>query len=289
MDQRTLLLHSLLNSVVSVRTEDTERIPKNGPLLIVCNHSDLIDPVIQGMYSGRGLCYLAKAELFGDNPERRIRRFLERARRAGAPTILMDVLEELTALISQMFADARLLPVVRAYRSGDAAGSIKYYDEVVQKVTELLERGEAVVIYPEGSRSQNGKLQRFRGLAARIALQTGVRIVPTAISGAFGFSDLNRWISDRQKSSRSIIYRVGEVIDPRDFQAPDAKVSKENIKNLTQRLQDDVAALLERRPRRPRAKRATKKEAPPQKKKASRKKKGGGKKATAGKKGKSSK
>lgn len=279
MDQRTLLLHSLLNSVVSVRAEDTERIPKSGPLLIVCNHSDLIDPLIQAMYSGRGLCYLAKAELFGDHPERRIRRFLERARRAGAPEILTDILEELTALLSQMFADARLLPVVRAYRGGDAAGSVRYYDEVVQKVTELLDRGEAVVIYPEGSRSQDGRLQRFRGLAARIALTARVPIVPTAISGAFGFSDLNRWISDRQRTSRSISYRVGEVIDPAEYLGPDAKVSKESIKDLTQRLRNDVAALLERRPRRPRAKRATKKEAPAQKKKASRKSKKAGKKS----------
>ncbi|MCB1318488.1 MAG: 1-acyl-sn-glycerol-3-phosphate acyltransferase, partial [Leptospiraceae bacterium] len=62
--QRLFLLHVLLNSMVSIRVEGKSNVPPKGGLLIVCNHTDIIDGVIQGLYTGRDLSYLAKAELF---------------------------------------------------------------------------------------------------------------------------------------------------------------------------------------------------------------------------------
>jgi 1-acyl-sn-glycerol-3-phosphate acyltransferase len=276
--QRIFLLHSLLNSIVSVRVENVERVPKTGGVLLVCNHSDLIDPLVQGLYSGRNLSYLAKAELIDGNPLRRFQKFVERARRMGVPALVLGILTESLEVLGQLVRDARILPIVRGYRTGSAAGSWKYYDDVIANVVQLLRDGEAVAMYPEGGRSFDGKLKPFRGLAARIAIQAGVPILPTALVGAYGFSDLNRWVSNRRQTSRSIIYRIGEAIDPGDFAAPESistgastpgagdaagegraawrsLQNKDAIKSLTRRLHAAVAELLVTRPRRPRPRR----------------------------------
>ncbi len=270
--QRIFLLHSLLNSIVSVRVENAERVPKTGGTLIVCNHSDLIDPLVQGLYTGRNLSYLAKAELIDGNPLRRFQRFVDRARRMGVPALVLGILTETLEVLSQLLRDARILPIVRGYRTGSAAGSWQYYDEVIANVVRMLREGEAVAMYPEGGRSYDGKLRAFRGLAARIAIQAGVPVIPTALVGAHGFSDLNRWVSNHRKTNRSIIYRIGEAIDPREYAEPAPPVSdpadshknapgwrsiqnKDAIKALTRRMHDEVAELLYARPRRPRKRR----------------------------------
>jgi 1-acyl-sn-glycerol-3-phosphate acyltransferase len=55
----------------------------------------------------------------------------------------------------------------------------------VDKARELLSQGWSIVVFPEGTRSADGHLQRFRHGAARLALETGAGLAPIAIVGAF--------------------------------------------------------------------------------------------------------
>jgi 1-acyl-sn-glycerol-3-phosphate acyltransferase len=55
----------------------------------------------------------------------------------------------------------------------------------VDKARELLAEGWSIVVFPEGTRSPDGHLQRFRHGAARLALETGAGLAPIAIVGAF--------------------------------------------------------------------------------------------------------
>jgi 1-acyl-sn-glycerol-3-phosphate acyltransferase len=55
----------------------------------------------------------------------------------------------------------------------------------VDKARELLADRWSIVVFPEGTRSQDGHLQRFRHGAARLALETGAGLAPIAIVGAF--------------------------------------------------------------------------------------------------------
>ena len=55
----------------------------------------------------------------------------------------------------------------------------------VDKARELLAEGWSIVVFPEGTRSADGHLQRFRHGAARLALETGAGLAPIAIVGAF--------------------------------------------------------------------------------------------------------
>jgi len=55
----------------------------------------------------------------------------------------------------------------------------------LKKAIEALKNGDILVIYPEGTRSQTGEIQRGKWGTAKIYLKTGVPILPTAIKGTF--------------------------------------------------------------------------------------------------------
>jgi 1-acyl-sn-glycerol-3-phosphate acyltransferase len=55
----------------------------------------------------------------------------------------------------------------------------------VSKARELLDEGWSIVVFPEGTRSPDGHVQRFRHGTARLCLEAGVPAVPIGIRGAY--------------------------------------------------------------------------------------------------------
>ncbi|HEY7111446.1 MAG TPA: lysophospholipid acyltransferase family protein [Thermoanaerobaculia bacterium] len=68
------------------------------------------------------------------------------------------------------------VPIVRGDR--DSAR------DAMAKMRRILERGVSVILFPEGTRSPDGRLGEFRDGAFRLAIESGVDVVPLAISGA---------------------------------------------------------------------------------------------------------
>ncbi|MCB1306572.1 MAG: 1-acyl-sn-glycerol-3-phosphate acyltransferase [Leptospiraceae bacterium] len=238
--QRLFLLHVLLNSMVSIRVEGKSNVPPKGGLLIVCNHTDIIDGVIQGLYTGRDLSYLAKAELFDRDWLTRLQTLRRDMERLGVPSDLLSFLDDALEISGQLLDDIHILPIIRNYRAGHASGNKAYYDEVMESIATILSEGRAVAIYPEGTRSQDGNLQSFRGFAARVALHARVPVLPAAILGAHGFCDLQSWVNGENRH-RTITYRMGRLIAPEEFPAG---TDKRSIKAFTQRLHSAVAELM---------------------------------------------
>jgi len=56
---------------------------------------------------------------------------------------------------------------------------------VIKSAIEVLKRGDILIIYPEGTRSRNGQIQKGKAGATRIFLKTGVPVLPAAIKGTF--------------------------------------------------------------------------------------------------------
>lgn len=54
-----------------------------------------------------------------------------------------------------------------------------------REAEKLLKSGIPLMIFPEGTRTYNGNLQRFKGGVARLSLKSGVPVVPTVIKGGF--------------------------------------------------------------------------------------------------------
>jgi 1-acyl-sn-glycerol-3-phosphate acyltransferase len=129
----------------SLRTEGTHHVPRRGPVLIIANHESFLDPPAVGVACGRRLSYLARKSLFTES------------------------------LVGKLVASLRSVPV-------DQEG---VPTEGLRTVLELLEKGEGVLIFPEGERTWTGEMQPLKPgivLLVRRALPT---VVPVGIAGAF--------------------------------------------------------------------------------------------------------
>ena len=130
---------------VRVRVKGTERIPQ-GTCIFAANHTSSADaPAVVGAIPRR-IAILLKRSLFE------------------------------WPIVGQAFHLAHFIPVDRFNRES-AVGSL-------QKATEAIREGQSFLIYPEGTRSPDGRLQEFKKGTAVIAIKSGVPVVPVACSGA---------------------------------------------------------------------------------------------------------
>lgn len=120
-----------------------EHAPADGPVIYAANHRSLLDPIVIGVTVPGPVYYVAKQELF--------------AHRAIA------------WLISSLGA----FPVRRGEADAD----------MVQTARAILARGDAVLFFPEGTRTRSGPPKRARRGVGRLALETGAPVVPVSILG----------------------------------------------------------------------------------------------------------
>lgn len=123
-----------------------ERVPTTGPVLLVANHESFLDPPLVGCaIRKRQLAYLARAGLFKFKP------------------------------LGWMLASFNSIPVSES--GGDVAA--------MRTVIALLEAGNAVLVFPEGSRSPDGTMKEFKRGAALIIRKSRCPVVPVAVEGCF--------------------------------------------------------------------------------------------------------
>jgi 1-acyl-sn-glycerol-3-phosphate acyltransferase len=128
-------------------------------------------------------------------------------------------------IVGQAFHLAHFVPVDRSNRDS-AINSL-------EKATEALRDGQSFLIYPEGTRSPDGRLQEFKKGAAVMAIKAGVPIVPVACSGAHR-------IMEKRKLKITPGKIVVEFLEPVDA----AQYSFEQRETLNQLLHDALAAAL---------------------------------------------
>ncbi|MDY6054458.1 lysophospholipid acyltransferase family protein [Micrococcus sp.] len=127
-----------------------ENVPAQGPFILASNHLSFFDsPILQALCP-RPVHFFAKAEYFTGTGVR------GRAQRL-------------------FFESVGSIPVCR----GEQAEAVAALDALV----ELLEAGQGVGIYPEGTRSRDGRLYRGRTGAAWLSLTTGAPVVPVGVTG----------------------------------------------------------------------------------------------------------
>ena len=120
-----------------------EHIPAEGPVLFVSNHRSFIDPFVIGLMSRRPIYYVAKKELFT---------------------------QRLTAWFLNSLG---AFPIDRGAADEDAMATAR----------EILERGDPVLIFPEGTRVRPGALGTPKRGVGRLALETGAPVIPLAMIG----------------------------------------------------------------------------------------------------------
>ena len=146
------ILGPLLNLIFRPWAEGVENVPREGPAILAGNHLSLLDHFFAALPLPRKVTYLAKSEYFTD------------------PGLKSRVTGAFLRGVGQLPID----------RSGGAAG-----DRALATGLRVLARGKLLGIYPEGTRSRDGRLYRGRTGVARLAVSSGAPVIPTAIVGTY--------------------------------------------------------------------------------------------------------
>jgi 1-acyl-sn-glycerol-3-phosphate acyltransferase len=131
-------------------TEGLDNIPERGPAILASNHLSFSDSFFMPVLVRRKVTFLAKAEYF-TTPG--LKGFLSRV----------------------LITSVGQVPIDRS--DADAA------DAALKTGVRVLRRGDLLGIYPEGTRSPDGKLYRGKTGVARMALEAGVVVIPVAMIG----------------------------------------------------------------------------------------------------------
>ncbi|MFI1017777.1 lysophospholipid acyltransferase family protein [Streptomyces sp. NPDC020965] len=147
-----VLLGPLLRLLFRPRIEGLEHIPEDGAAIVAGNHLSFSDHFLMPAILKRRITFLAKAEYF-TGPGLKGR------------------------LTAAFFHSVGQIPVDR---SGKEAGQA-----AIREGLGVLSKGELLGIYPEGTRSHDGRLYKGKVGVAVMALRAGVPVIPCAMVGTF--------------------------------------------------------------------------------------------------------
>ncbi|MEV5343427.1 lysophospholipid acyltransferase family protein [Streptomyces sp. NPDC052676] len=171
-----VLLGPLLRVVFRPRIEGLEHVPASGAAIVAGNHLSFSDHFLMPAVLKRRITFLAKAEYF-TGPGLKGR------------------------LTAAFFRSAGQIPVDR---SGKDAGQA-----AIREGLGVLGRGELLGIYPEGTRSHDGRLYKGKVGVAVMALKAGVPVVPCAMIGTFEAQPPGR----KLPRIHPVVIRFGEPLD----------------------------------------------------------------------------
>lgn len=138
-----LILQPAIMLLFWLRRVGREHIPQSGAVLLAPNHRSFLDPWVIGVCLKRPAFFVAKAELFENR------------------------------LIGWFLNALGAFPIRRGESDAEAMSTARI----------LLERGNALMIFPEGTRIRSGPLGKAKRGIGRLALQTGAPVVPVAVHG----------------------------------------------------------------------------------------------------------
>lgn len=181
-----------------VRVEGLHHLPP-GPVILAANHLSFMDSLFLGLATPCPIAFMAKAEYFD---KRR------------------------TAWI---FRATGQIPL----RRGSAAAA----DHALAEAQGVLSEGGAVGIYPEGTRSRDGKLQRGKTGPARLAQATGAPIVPVGLAGTAEVQAPGELLP---RLFRPVTIRFGPA---RRVPSAGEGAGRAGLRSATDSLMGDIAAL----------------------------------------------
>jgi 1-acyl-sn-glycerol-3-phosphate acyltransferase len=171
-----MVLGSAARLVYRPVVQGRENIPRTGPLVLASNHLSFVDSVVIPLVAPRRVVFLAKSEYFAGHGVR-------------------------GTLMRSFFTAVGAVPIQRG-----TAGAAQ---EALDSALEILGDGLAFGIYPEGTRSRDGRLYRGRTGVAWLALTAGCPVVPVALSGT---QDIQP-VGSRVPRIRKITVRFGKPLD----------------------------------------------------------------------------
>ena len=143
-----VVLGPVLKAIFRPRVDGLANVPATGPVILACNHLSFSDSIFTPLIVKRRVTFVAKAEYFTGK---------------GVKGWLMR----------QFFLSTGTIPVDRS--GGQAAQA------ALDTLLRVLHEGGIAGIYPEGTRSPDGRLYRGKTGVARLALDSGAVVVPVGL------------------------------------------------------------------------------------------------------------
>lgn len=177
---------------IRVKVYGAEKVPQSGGLVVAANHESMLDMFMIGYRLPRYLKWMAKEEIFKNK------------------------------LLGKIFTACGAYPVKRNSRDLSAA----------RTTFELLEKGEAVGIFPQGTRSRgNGRNNKAKHGVSKFAIEAGVPVQPVAIWGKI-------------RLFGKVYVKFGDpVVLPQP--AEGEKYTKEDYTKMAQEILDGIYSLME--------------------------------------------
>ncbi|MBD7951808.1 lysophospholipid acyltransferase family protein [Oerskovia rustica] len=199
-----LILSLLAFTLLRPRVTGLNNIPRRGPVILASNHLSFVDSLLIPIVAPRHVTFLAKAEYFtGTGLKGRISRWF--------------------------FTTLGHIPV---QRDDPRAGQRSLEDAL-----EVLNRGGAFGIYPEGTRSRDGQLHKGHTGVAWLALAGHAPIVPVAIQG----TDKVQPVGSRLPRIHRVTVQFGAPIEPAR-QITSGKPAQAR-RELTEQVMDSIHAM----------------------------------------------
>ena len=175
-----------------------ERVPRTGPVILACNHASIIDPPLVGTGLDRGISYLARESLF---------------RFPG---------------IGWLFRNWDAVPVDR---DGGGAKGLK-------AILDRLLAGGGIILFPEGTRTRDGKLQPARSGIGLTVIKSNAPVVPVRV-----FGTLDAFGRDMKiPMPRKIMAKYGKPMDFALLRVEARTCSKARLKEIYQEIADQIMA-----------------------------------------------
>lgn len=140
----------LIHTIHRVHTIDTERIPKSGAAVLVCNHVSYVDAIVIMAASPRPIRFVMDHRIFK------------------------------TPVLSWIFKTAKAIPIAPAKE--DPWLMERAYVDIAQ----ALHEGDLVCIFPEGKLTSTGEMNEFKGGVKKILDRSPVPVIPMALRGLWG-------------------------------------------------------------------------------------------------------
>ena len=140
-----IVLRPIVLGAVRPTVEGIGHVPDRGPAILCANHLSVLDPILVPLLLDRPIVFLAKSEYFHTGPTR------------------------------WLFDTLGVVPVAREGGSAVQAS--------MDRGTDVLRAGGLLCLFPEGTRSPDGRLYRGKTGPIRLALRSGAPIVPVGLIG----------------------------------------------------------------------------------------------------------
>jgi len=199
-----MLCRVALGGICRMRGYGAEHVPPTGPAILACNHQSYLDPVLVGAFTTRGLHYMARDTLFRNR------------------------------LFGRLIRSYNAFPVKRGAADLTA----------IKHSLRVLADGCALLLFPEGTRSHDGRVAPMHAGVMAIARRSQAPLIPVAVDGVF-----EAWPRSRRLPRWARVYvAFGPPIESVSIAALDDHAAANLLTDRIRTLQNEIRARAGRKP-----------------------------------------